>query len=78
MKLTLSGIPLHGVLRSNTSELSLDDVGTGSDAEGAWVGGHTPELLAVGDKLGIQAGASGRAGGSSSRRGSGASGSRTC
>jgi hypothetical protein len=70
-KLTFSGIPFHGVLRSDTSELGLDDVGAGSIAEGARVGGRTPELLAVSDKLGVQAGASGWFRGGSSGRCSG-------
>jgi hypothetical protein len=70
-RLTLSSIPLHRVLRGDGTELGLDDVGAGSDTEGTGIGSNTPELLAAGDKLGVEASAGGGLSGGGTSSGGG-------
>ena len=49
--LALGGIPLHGVLRGDLTEVGVDDGGIGLVVEGVLVGGNTDVLLALGHEL---------------------------
>lgn len=69
----LGGVPLHGVLRSELTEVSQNERIVLRDGESALVAASSPVLLAVRDELVVQGVGATRAGAGSQRGASGAS-----